>query len=127
MRHSGLVRQFSLICLVGLAALAQDGARRIVPSVSEPRRWALVIGNDDYPRVALKNATNDARSMQSALQKAGFTVSLALNTNLRTLDESILKFLKGVQPGDVALIYYSGHGMQIDGENAAARPGQTAW
>jgi|HubBroStandDraft_3_1064219.scaffolds.fasta_scaffold47381_2 Skp family chaperone for outer membrane proteins len=81
------------------------------------KRLALVVGNDTYPASPLKNSSNDARSMDRALRAAGFEVSLIVNADLRTLTKEIKGFIGRIDRGDIALFYYSGHGMQIYGEN----------
>ena len=82
------------------------------------RRLALVIGNDRYRTApALHNAVADARAIYTALTADGFTATLALDVDLRRLDLALDGFVSRLRPGDVALLYYSGHGLQIDGEN----------
>ncbi|HLJ50543.1 MAG TPA: SUMF1/EgtB/PvdO family nonheme iron enzyme [Bryobacteraceae bacterium] len=78
---------------------------------------ALVIGNDAYPKGPLKNAVNDARSMSGALQEVGFQVELLINGDLRQMDRAVDKFASRLGSGDVAVLYYAGHGVQVDGEN----------
>jgi Caspase domain len=102
--------------LLAFSASAQNGqpdrdlARRI-------RRLALVIGNDAYPGNPLHNAVNDARSMRSALEDAGFTVQLSLNATQQQMETVIDEFTGGVHPGDIALFFYAGHGLQISDQN----------
>ena len=83
-------------------------------------RVALVIGNNDYldPEVPkLRNAVNDARSVRQALEKAGFTVEIVENANLRLMADSINAFVKRLGSDSVALFYYSGHAIQLDSQN----------
>jgi tetratricopeptide (TPR) repeat protein len=81
------------------------------------RRLALVVGNNAYPSAPLKNAVSDAIAMTASLQVNGFAVQHHTDVNLPTLERSIDGFLNGLHTGDTVLVYYSGHGMQIDGEN----------
>lgn len=85
-------------------------------AVAAPRR-ALVIGNDSYPGQALSNARNDARSIAEALSEMGYKTSLALDSSRTQLVLEIENFVDSVQPGDTAVVYYAGHGLQVDGEN----------
>jgi tetratricopeptide (TPR) repeat protein len=80
-------------------------------------RHALVIGNDSYPGNELTNARNDARSIFAALNGLGYTATLVLDANRVNLSDSIDAFVDTLKPGDTALIYYAGHGFQLDGEN----------
>ncbi len=81
-------------------------------------RVALLIGNDDYQHVPkLRNAANDARDLGARLQEVGFDVQVVTNADLRTMNQAVDRFVASLQPGAVAFFHFSGHGMQIDGEN----------
>jgi tetratricopeptide (TPR) repeat protein len=80
-------------------------------------RAALIIGNDTYTGAPLKNARNDARLVADALSMVGFRTDLALDLTQRGFEETIDRFLGSLQPGAIALVFYAGHGVQIDGEN----------
>jgi hypothetical protein len=86
-------------------------------SVQAPRRSALVIGNSAYAEGRLANAVNDAESVSRTLQKMGFAVTLVLNADKRTIDEALEAFSRRLGPGEIGLIYFSGHGVQVEGEN----------
>ena len=92
--------------------------RRAAPS---GRRIALVIGNGSYQSVArLPNPANDARLIASTLQRAGFTLvgdGPQLDLNKAQFDRLIQQFGRQLPGADVALFYYSGHGMQVQGVN----------
>jgi len=81
------------------------------------RKVALVVGNSAYPKSPLRNPVNDARAVSTALTGLGFQTQSALDLNLRLLERSINDFVARVQPGDVAMFYYAGHGIQLEGEN----------
>lgn len=79
---------------------------------------ALVIGNGLYETVGtLPNATNDAADMAAKLKELGFTLyggtDLTRTETLAAVDE----FSKALQPEDLALFFYAGHGAQIGTEN----------
>ena len=80
-------------------------------------RHALVIGNDSYPGNSLQNARNDARGVFNALNGAGYSSTLVLDASRSTLSDKIDAFADSIHAGDTALLYYAGHGMQVDGEN----------
>ncbi len=86
--------------------------------VHAQNRFALVIGINDYQNVfSLQKAVGDAKAIQEALQSLGFQVSTLFNANRRSFNAAISAFTARIQPGDVALVHYSGHGVQLDGEN----------
>jgi Tfp pilus assembly protein PilF len=55
--------------------------------------------------------------MKIALERLGFTTTLGTDLRLPAMNEKVDSFLKRIGPGDVAVFYYSGHGMQLDDEN----------
>jgi len=123
-----MVRIFTLRLLLGVLgailagrpALAQPGdvQRRLIHEQTGGKRLALVVGNDEYRNVRkLENAVNDARDMGQILAKLGFEVDVRTNADFRTIGEAVDQFVSRVSPGDVALFHYSGHGVQLDGQN----------
>jgi tetratricopeptide (TPR) repeat protein len=78
---------------------------------------ALVVGNATYRQSPLRNPANDARAMAGALTELGFAVESAVDADYKKLGASIDRFISRVRRGDVAVFYYAGHGMQIEGEN----------
>ncbi len=82
------------------------------------KRVALVIGNDTYENVpVLQKARNDAESMSDALTKLGFDVLTAKDVGRRAMSRALAKFERMIEPGDVALLFFAGHGFAIDGTN----------
>lgn len=101
-----------LICLVVLLGTG------LIARAEAPPRTALVIGNADYSWAPLRNPVNDAEAMAEALKNAGFTVAVETNADHAKMVEAVRAFGKALkQKGGVGLFYFSGHGMQIDGEN----------
>ena len=84
-------------------------------------RVALVIGQSAYRAVPpLPNAANDAKHMADLLVSAGFTVTSAGDLSQNDMRQAISDFAAKVSasgPDTVALVFYAGHGLQIDGEN----------
>src|ERR1700754_412675 len=96
-----------------------------VPALSAPalaeNRMALVIGQSAYKSVpALPNPGNDAKAMTQLLTDSGFEVSSASNLTQNEMRTAISDFAGKVAakgPDTVALVFYAGHGIQVDGEN----------
>jgi len=86
---------------------------------SGQQRVALVIGNADYQAVPkLQNPVNDAEDICSSLKSLKFQVTCATNVSgRRGLRDLVRNFVNGLTPGSVALFYFAGHGVQINGEN----------
>jgi uncharacterized caspase-like protein len=85
------------------------------------QRMALVIGNANYQTAPkLANPGNDAQSMSQLLNSAGFEVTKAIDLTRSDMVRVVQDFTAKVAergPGAVAMIYYAGHGVQIEGEN----------
>jgi uncharacterized caspase-like protein len=84
-------------------------------------RLALVIGQSAYRSVpALPNPANDARAVTQLLTDSGFEVSTAADLSQSQMREKVSEFAGKVAAkgsDTVALVFYAGHGLQIDGEN----------
>jgi len=118
----------SVLRLVLVAVLLLGSVLALVVS-AEParaqaaggRRIALVIGNSGYRHVdRLTNPANDARLIARTLQGAGFTLvgdGPQLDLDKPRFDHAVQAFGSALQGAEVALFYYSGHGMQVNGVN----------
>jgi hypothetical protein len=84
-------------------------------------RFALVVGNSKYETItALPNPAKDAKAVGELLRSAGFEVTSAADLGQSGMRRAVRDFAaKLADKGEdtVALIYYAGHGVQIDGEN----------
>jgi uncharacterized caspase-like protein len=84
-------------------------------------RLALVIGESAYRAVpSLPNPANDARAMARLLADSGFAVTTASDLSQREMNRKVGDFTAEIAakgPDTIALVFYAGHGMQIDGEN----------
>ena len=88
-----------------------------VPALAE-QRVALVIGNDSYSNVpVLQKAAADASTMAASLSKLGFDVATGVNVSRTETNRKLQDFLNHIEPGDVALFYFAGHGVEIAGSN----------
>jgi uncharacterized caspase-like protein len=81
------------------------------------QRLALVIGNGAYAQLPLKNPVNDARAMSNALRGLGFDVIVRENAGLATMVEAMREFLDRARSSQVRLVYFAGHGAQLQGRN----------
>ena len=107
--------------LLLLTALLLFSHIPLLRAASSESRVALVIGQSAYRAVpALPNAGNDARRMAELLGSAGFAVTSAPDLSQIDMRQAISDFAAKVNasgPDTVALVFYAGHGLQIDGEN----------
>ncbi|MBR0746717.1 caspase family protein [Bradyrhizobium japonicum] len=82
-------------------------------------RVALVIGNSAYKNAApLSNPVNDAAIVEATLKNAGFDV-VQTRRDLQAIEmrRTLRDFADQARDADVAVIYYAGHGMEIEGTN----------
>jgi TonB family protein len=108
-----------LLLLAAAATLpAQIGSKSIVP-INVARKVALVIGNSVYNSdlEPIPAAANDADDMAAALRRLNFEVVVKKNLGGRALINEIGVFKATIHPGDLALLYYSGHGASLGEEN----------
>ena len=106
------------------AAPAAGGATNPAPppapiqTTSTTRRVALVIGNGAYTHVTpLPNPTNDARAIARSLRDIGFVVNEGINLDRVAMQSTIREFLRDAARAHVAVVYYAGHGVQVEGRN----------
>src|ERR1700759_3215469 len=88
------------------------------PALAE-KRVALVLGNSAYQNVPpLANPVNDAALMADTFKKAGFDVVVS-KQDLGALEtRRVLRdFSDSAADADIAVIYYAGHGIEVDGTN----------
>ena len=105
-----------LLAVVVLCLFAQPGA-----AAAQERRVALIVGNGGYRHVtALPNPTRDARLMAATARSLGFEVvggDALLDLDQAAFEAAIKAFRRALRPGTVAMFYYAGHGVQVDGQN----------
>jgi len=92
----------------------------IAPAPIKPleKRVALVIGNGDYRSAPkLVNPPNDAADIVQALRKLKFEVIEGRNLDHAGMDGAVRQFGRALDGADLALFYYAGHGLQVDGKN----------
>lgn len=105
----GVFRWFFLLFLVWLMCSSAQAERRV----------ALVMGNSTYKSVAkLTNPANDATLIGDMLKKAGFdAVDTKLDLNAVEMRRALRDFGDKTRDAEVAVIYYAGHGIELDGTN----------
>ncbi|PBB65429.1 hypothetical protein CK228_27315 [Mesorhizobium sp. WSM4312] len=104
-----------LLSGVVLSILAAFGVQA---ATAGGKRVALVIGNSKYVNaVALPNPANDAHLIASTLRNAGFDVIEGVDQDNAGMHGLISKFTEESYNADLAVIFYAGHGMQVDGKN----------
>src|SRR5882724_2944058 len=100
--------------LFAMVVLASTGV-----SAFAEKRVALVIGNSAYKNVArLKNPANDASVVTAMLKSAGFdTVDSRADLSVVEMRRALREFGNKARDADVAVVYYAGHGIEVDGTN----------
>jgi hypothetical protein len=85
---------------------------------STQKRIALVIGNAAYREAPpLANTRNDATDLSVVLSRLGFQVLEGINLDKREMERLIRRFDQEMVGADIALFFYSGHGLQVSGQN----------
>lgn len=81
-------------------------------------RHALVIGIDAYDNVSsLQKARADAISVSQAFTELGFLVTTRLDPDRRSFNQALSEFTALIAPGDEAVFYFAGHGIEVNGRN----------
>ncbi len=101
------------------AAAPDNRAAAATASATPERRVALVIGNSAYKNAsALPNPRRDAETLASTLRAIGFqTVTLENDLSRDRLMEVLRAFSKQAEQADWAMVYYAGHGIEMNGAN----------
>lgn len=82
------------------------------------KKVALVIGNAAYEKASvLKNPRNDAADLTKKLESLEFKVFTGLDLGHRAMRRTVEKFLQSLSDAEVALFFYAGHALQVNGQN----------
>ncbi|WP_271584427.1 caspase family protein [Bradyrhizobium sp. CCBAU 45389] len=114
MTHTVRTSSFVLRALFLVLGICLGGS----PCLAD-KRVALVIGNSAYKSVPkLANPANDAGLIGGMLRKAGFdTVDVRQDLSAPEMRKALREFGARTRDADVAVIYYAGHGLEVDGTN----------
>ena len=86
--------------------------------VHAEERIALIIGNSKYQELGILNNTiNDARAIEKSLKNIGYKTTTIFDGSETNIRKGIKKFAIDSEQAQVAVVYYAGHGAQINGEN----------
>jgi uncharacterized caspase-like protein len=103
--------------LVAIAA-SNAGPASPVRAQTPPRKYALLIGLNEYLNVAtvpyLTYAEKDVRDLETALKAQGYKVTVVLNSDAvrSRLVSELYKYATLVNEGDEFLLYFAGHGVR---------------
>ena len=87
-------------------------------AIADQKRVALVIGNSAYQNAPeLPNPHNDAAAMSAKLSTLGFKVITSLDGTKVAMENAVRDFVREMTDADVVLLFYAGHGMQVNGVN----------
>ncbi len=110
-----MIAQYLRLCFCAILLLFG------MPSAWADSKLALVIGNTDYVNMPkLVNPANDAKLIASNLELVGFKVSLTTDQTQAQMKSAIARFADDTAKAGadtIAIVYYAGHGVQIDGTN----------
>jgi len=81
------------------------------------RKKAFIVGMSDYPNNTLDNPVNDANAIENAFTKLGIDSIKKNNVGIVELKEAIDDFKNDLLSYEVAIFFFAGHGLQINGEN----------
>ena len=125
---SDFVKTFSGVSLPPAADLDQRPLAEAAKSTELPSpqsqkfapgtRIALVIGNGNYANLPkLANPVGDAKSISESLSTMGYSARLLLDGSEQSIRREIRQFANDSQRAEVAIVYYAGHGAQVNGSN----------
>ncbi|SDT51358.1 caspase family protein [Bradyrhizobium canariense] len=101
-----------------IAALSIAGLLISATVAKADKRVAFVVGNGAYKNVAaLPNPAIDAKSMATVLRNVGFDVVEGTDLTRDKMTARLLEFGQKAQGADIAVFFYAGHGIAIDGAN----------
>jgi hypothetical protein len=93
----------------------------LMASAAHAKRVALVVGINKYDNLPrerqLAKAVNDARAMEGALKAVGFDVIKAEDVGRPAFNQAWQQLLNKLAPGDEVAVFFSGHGVEIEGGN----------
>ena len=113
-----LLRSFAY-CRAWVSVCLTAGLLLSAPAAFAEKRVALVIGNSAYAHAPqLPNPANDADAISALFKAAGFdVVETHHDLSGEDMRRVVRDFTDQMQGADVAVVYYAGHGVEVDGGN----------
>lgn len=110
---------FVLSATLAPSIRGQASAPRLgMDAEAPPQRLALLIGNSQYTNFNhLQNPPNDVNALAAKLSNLGFKSTVKHDLSRQDMVNALVDFQLQIAPGDIALFYYSGHGIQVQGTN----------
>jgi Caspase domain len=112
-------KAYLAVAIMFVAAITFATAAKAAMTVTKDRRVALVIGNSAYRNAThLPNTINDANAVAALFRSVGFEV-VNSRTDLGVLEfkRAVRDFLITAESADIAVVYYAGHGIEVNGTN----------
>lgn len=82
------------------------------------KNFALLFGNSNYSIGQLDNPANDAQDLAETLRSVDFDTTVKLNQDGEAMKNAIRTFSEKIKGNDgIALFFFAGHGVQVNGEN----------
>jgi hypothetical protein len=108
-----------LTCFVTLlAATLWSGGNAAQAQKRNENRVALVVGDSNYKRVSpLPNPIHDSEDVAAALARLNFKVKTVQDADYAVFNRELRDFGRLATSADIAVIYFAGHGIEVDGEN----------
>lgn len=112
-------RALATVLLLLAALVGLSGAQRASAASFPGSRNALLIGNAAYPDsdAVLPSPVASARTLAEELKRKGFSVEQVENQTKETMQAAIDRFVGRIESGSVALVFFSGYGIQVARKN----------
>ena len=104
-------------CRIALAATVLFVLSGFAVHAQASAKVALVVGNSNYKHAKLRNTLNDANDMATTLKGLGFDVILKTDVDRQQMRQALRDFSGKLDKDTIGLFYFSGHGVQVNGEN----------
>ena len=119
-KFSGRVFAFLTLVIMAINNVMTSGsavAEDYLQAIPAPKK-ALVIGASEYRNIdSLSAAATDSDAMERKLIEFGFSVHRASGSRRGDIIAAVKTFAAGLRQGDIAVVYYTGHGLQSAGFN----------
>lgn len=110
----GLARSLSATARLGLLAVAVLASTATFAEASG-RRVAIAIGINAYQGSPLRSPVHDAQTFGEELARFGFDVTVVRDPGTAAFTRALERFIEEARGADMAVVYYSGHGLQVNG------------